>query len=132
MPCHAGETVKLKDLLDEAVRRCGDDMASRRSESDAAPSDGGGGGGAAGGDDDAADAAAMEAAYAHAARVVGIGAVKYADLSMNRESNYRFSYAKMLSLNGNTAPYMLYAYARIRGIQVRSVGRSEGLPWSIN
>ena len=36
---------------------------------------------------------------------------------MNRESNYRFSFSKMLSLNGNTAPYILYAYVRIRGIQ---------------
>jgi arginyl-tRNA synthetase len=50
------------------------------------------------------------------AKLVGIAAVKYADLSMNRESNYRFSYDRMLSLNGNTAPYMLYAYARICGI----------------
>jgi len=49
-------------------------------------------------------------------RTVGIGSVKYADLSLNRESNYRFSYERMLSLNGNTAPYMLYAYARICGI----------------
>lgn len=47
---------------------------------------------------------------------VGIGAVKYTDLSMNRESNYKFSYERMLSLNGNTAPYMLYAYARICSI----------------
>ena len=39
---------------------------------------------------------------------------RYADLSLNRESNYRFSYNKMLALNGNTAPYMLYAYARIQ------------------
>ena len=50
------------------------------------------------------------------AQIVGIGAVKYADLSMNRESNYKFSYERMLSLNGNTAPYILYAYACIRGI----------------
>eukprot|EP00611_Tribonema_gayanum_P029266 TRINITY_DN7772_c0_g1_i3.p1 TRINITY_DN7772_c0_g1~~TRINITY_DN7772_c0_g1_i3.p1 ORF type:complete len:439 (-),score=159.80 TRINITY_DN7772_c0_g1_i3:58-1374(-) len=54
------------------------------------------------------------------ARKVGLGAVKYADLSMNRESNYRFSYAKMLSLQGNTAPYMMYAYARIQGIRRRA------------
>jgi arginyl-tRNA synthetase len=47
----------------------------------------------------------------------GLGAVKYADLSMNREGNYKFSYEKMLSMSGNTAPYLLYAYARIRGIQ---------------
>merc|ERR1712134_181970 len=51
------------------------------------------------------------------AKVVGIGAVKYADLSLNRESNYKFSYEKMLSLSGNTAPYMLYGYARINGIR---------------
>lgn len=49
------------------------------------------------------------------AQVVGVGAVKYADLCMNRESNYRFSYEKMLSMQGNTAPYMLYAFARVQG-----------------
>ena len=52
--------------------------------------------------------------------------MKYADLSMNRESNYKFSYGRMLSLNGNTAPYMLYAYARICGIVRRATGQSEG------
>lgn len=59
------------------------------------------------------------------AELVGIAAVKYADLSMNRESNYRFSYDRMLSLNGNTAPYMLYAYARICGI-IRKAGDIQG------
>ncbi len=49
-------------------------------------------------------------------KVVGISAVKYADLSQNRTSNYVFSYDKMLSLKGNTAPYMLYAYVRTQGI----------------
>ncbi|HYD10000.1 MAG TPA: arginine--tRNA ligase [Acidimicrobiales bacterium] len=48
--------------------------------------------------------------------VIGIGAVKYADLSQNRQSNYVFSYEKMLSLKGNTAPYLQYAYARMRSI----------------
>ncbi|NEQ88532.1 MAG: arginine--tRNA ligase, partial [Moorea sp. SIO2I5] len=43
-------------------------------------------------------------------------AVKYADLSQNRTSNYIFSFDKMLALQGNTAPYMLYAYVRIQGI----------------
>jgi arginyl-tRNA synthetase len=47
---------------------------------------------------------------------VGIGAVKYADLSQNRTSNYIFSFDKMLALQGNTAPYMLYAYVRVQGI----------------
>jgi arginyl-tRNA synthetase len=50
------------------------------------------------------------------AETVGLGAVKYADLSQNRTSNYLFSFDKMLALQGNTAPYMLYAYVRIQGI----------------
>lgn len=50
------------------------------------------------------------------ARIVGIGAVKYADLSQNRTSDYVFTWDKMLSLQGNTAPYMQYAYARVRSI----------------
>lgn len=58
-----------------------------------------------------------EALLEQKARVVGIGSVKYADLSMNRVSSYRFSFKKMLALAGNTAPYMLYAYARIEGIR---------------
>ncbi len=49
-------------------------------------------------------------------QVIGMSAVKYADLSQNRTSNYIFSYDKMLSLQGNTAPYMLYAYVRVQGI----------------
>ncbi len=47
---------------------------------------------------------------------IGISAIKYADLSQNRTSNYIFSYDKMLALQGNTAPYMLYAYVRVQGI----------------
>lgn len=50
------------------------------------------------------------------ARVVGIGAVQYADLSQNRSSNYVFSWDRMLALDGNTAPYLLYAVARIHSI----------------
>ncbi len=50
------------------------------------------------------------------AEVVGIAALKYADLSQNRESDYIFSYDKMLALQGNTATYMQYAYARVRNI----------------
>ena len=49
-------------------------------------------------------------------QTIGIGAIKYADLSQNRTSNYIFSYDKMLALQGNTAPYMLYAYVRVQGI----------------
>ena len=75
----------------------------------------------------------LEEALSSLARTVGIGAVKYADLSMNRESNYKFSYGRMLSLNGNTAPYMLYAYARICGIVRRATGQSEdvGVVWPL-
>ena len=47
---------------------------------------------------------------------MGIGALKYADLSQNRTSDYVFSYDKMLAMNGNTATYMQYAYARVRSI----------------
>jgi arginyl-tRNA synthetase len=47
---------------------------------------------------------------------VGIGAIKYADLAHNRTSDYKFSYDKMLAMNGNTAAYMQYSYARVRSI----------------
>ncbi|GAX20090.1 arginyl-tRNA synthetase [Fistulifera solaris] len=100
----SGETVKLKDLLNEAVKIAGHDLRSR-------------------------NAATTNASYLEQidriAQIVGIGAVKYADLSMNRESNYRFSYDRMLSLNGNTAPYMLYSYARICGIVRKGSGQTD-------
>ena len=92
----SGDTVKLMDLLDEAITRTTADVRSRL-ESEGRTED--------------------DAFVDGVARAVGIGAVKYADLAMNRQSNYRFSFDKMLSLQGNTAPYMMYAYARIRGIQ---------------
>ena len=99
----SGDTVKLKDLLDEAVRIAAEDIKSRQTNpEDDLPKD-----------------------LMDVARTVGIGAVKYADLSMNRESNYKFSYGRMLSLNGNTAPYMLYAYARICGIVRKATGQSD-------
>jgi len=100
----SGDTVKLKDLLDEAVRIAGVDIRSRLDEPDAE----------------------LSLDVQEVMRRVGIGAVKYADLSMNRESNYKFSYDRMLSLNGNTAPYMLYAYARICGIVKKATGHEEG------
>lgn len=94
----SGETVRLADLLDEAVRIAREDVAARQAEGDGA-----------------LDVDAL-------AQTIGIAAVKYADLSMNRNSNYKFSYKKMLSLSGNTAPYMLYAYARISGIRRKAGG----------
>ncbi|MBE9052171.1 arginine--tRNA ligase [Nostocales cyanobacterium LEGE 11386] len=91
----SGDTVRLRDLLDEAVIRARADLEARLKEEER-----------------------QETAefINNVAEVVGISAVKYADLSQNRTSNYIFSYDKMLDLKGNTAPYMLYAYARIQGI----------------
>jgi arginyl-tRNA synthetase len=109
----SGDTVRLKDLLDEAVRIAGEDIRSRMAEGEGE--------------------AKLTDALSSVARTVGIGAVKYADLSMNRESNYKFSYGRMLSLNGNTAPYMLYAYARICGIVRKATGQGEddALVWPV-
>jgi arginyl-tRNA synthetase len=55
-------------------------------------------------------------ARARVAEVVGLGAIKYADLSQNRLSDYVFDWQKMLAMNGNTAAYLQYAYARIQSI----------------
>jgi arginyl-tRNA synthetase len=87
----SGETVKLAELLDEAEERAFKIVSEKNPES-------------------------LEADRREIARVVGIGAVKYADLLPNRQSDYIFSWDKMLALQGNTAPYMLYAYTRIRSI----------------
>ncbi len=91
----AGETVRLRDLLDEAIAHTRADLGKRLQEEDRVET---------------------EAFKQHVAKVVGISAVKYADLSQNRTKDYRFSYDKMLALQGNTAPYLLYAYVRIQGI----------------
>jgi len=95
-----GGTVKLMDLLDEAEKRAYDLVTAKNAE------------------DVAAERAEplTEDRRREVARIVGIGAVKYADLAQNRTSYYVFSWEKMLSLAGNTAPYMQYAYARVRSI----------------
>jgi len=93
----SGDTVGLESLLDEAVRRAAETVAAN---DDAKP----------GGPELSADE------RARIAQIVGIGALKYADLSQNRTSDYVFSYDKMLAMNGNTATYMQYAYARVRSI----------------
>jgi arginyl-tRNA synthetase len=87
----AGEVVKLSRLLDEAQDRALAEVNARANELD----------------DDA---------RREVARVVGIGAVKYADLSKNRTSDYVFDWDQMLSFDGNTAPYLQYAYSRIRSV----------------
>jgi arginyl-tRNA synthetase len=91
----SGDTVRLKDLLDEAIARARADLQQRLQEEDRTET---------------------EEFIEHTARIVGIDAVKYADLSQNRTSSYIFSFDKMLALQGNTAPYMLYAYVRVQGI----------------
>ena len=88
----SGENVKLKDLLDEAVERA---KAVVEQKNPDLPED----------------------KKAEIAKAVGIGAVKYADYSNNRTSDYIFSFDKMLAMDGNTAPYMQYAYARIKSIE---------------
>jgi len=87
----AGEVVKLADLLDEAVERAAQLLEEREAEYSAEE-------------------------RAEIARKVGIGAVKYADLSKNRITDYVFSWQQMLSFEGDTAPYLQYACARIRSI----------------
>ncbi|HVM51666.1 MAG TPA: arginine--tRNA ligase [Acidimicrobiales bacterium] len=89
-----GDNPKLAELLQEAVDRARAFVIARAAErQEPVPDD-----------------------VDQIAHTIGIGAVKYADLSQNRFSNYVFSYEKMLSLRGNTAPYLQYAYARMRSI----------------
>jgi arginyl-tRNA synthetase len=87
----SGETVKLADLLDEAEERAFKIVSEKSIE-------------------------LPESQRREIARVIGLGAVKYADLLPNRQSDYFFSWDKMLALQGNTAPYLQYAYARIKSI----------------
>jgi arginyl-tRNA synthetase len=87
----SGETIRLAELLDEAEERAFQ-LVSEKSPD------------------------LPEAQRREIARAVGISAVKYADLLPNRQSDYVFSWDKLLALNGNTAPYLQYAYARIRSI----------------
>ncbi|MHC4536907.1 MAG: arginine--tRNA ligase [Planctomycetota bacterium] len=88
----SGENVKLKELLDEAVERAKSVVEEKNPELSSEKKE-------------------------QIAKAVGIGAVKYADYSNNRTSDYVFSFDKMLAMDGNTAPYMQYAYARIKSIE---------------
>ena len=91
----SGATVKLKDLLDEAVERTRNDLETRLEKEERKET---------------------SEFINHTTQVVGLSAVKYADLSQNRTSDYKFDYDKMLDLKGNTAPYLLYAYVRVQGV----------------
>ena len=95
-----GGTVKLIDLLDEAVIKAKEAIKDKEAYS--------------------------EEEVNALAKIIGIGAVKYADLSINRESNYIFNWDKMLSFEGNTSLYMQYAYARIQSIFKRFDGELKG------
>lgn len=87
----SGGTIKLIDLLDEAKDRAKQLIQSKNSEMD-------------------------EQELDRLSEIVGIGAVKYADLSKNRTTDYIFDWDHMLSFDGNTAPYMLYAFSRVNSI----------------
>ncbi|NEQ95521.1 MAG: arginine--tRNA ligase [Cyanothece sp. SIO2G6] len=91
----SGDALKLEEMLEEAIAYARTDLINRLQ---------------------AANRDESEEFINEVARVIGISAIKYADLSQNRTSNYIFSYDKMLALQGNTAPYMINAYVRVRGI----------------
>ncbi|MFI1681320.1 arginine--tRNA ligase [Streptomyces sp. NPDC020607] len=91
----AGETVRLEDLLDEAVQRAADVVREKAR--------------------DLTEEEIQERAFQ-----VGIGAVKYADLSTSANRDYKFDLDQMVSLNGDTSVYLQYAYARIKSILRRA------------
>ncbi|NKQ13153.1 arginine--tRNA ligase [Pseudomonas sp. SST3] len=93
-----GGTVKLVDLLDEAEQRAYSLVKGKNPD-------------------------LQETELRQIARAVGIGAVKYADLSKHRTSDYSFNFEQMLSFEGNTAPYLLYAYTRVASV-FRKLGTS--------
>jgi arginyl-tRNA synthetase len=105
MKTRSGENVPLRDLLEEAIRRAAQIIADKNPE-------------------------LIESERAEIAKVIGIGAIKYADLSQYRMTDYIFSFDRMLSLQGNTAPYLQNAYVRIRSI-FRKLGGTFASPAQI-
>ena len=103
----SGDTVKLVDLLDEAVERATRLVREKNPE-------------------------LSDEQAAHIGRVVGIGAVKYADLSKNRTSDYVFDWDNMLSFEGNTAPYLQYAYTRVQSVFRRAGEWNESAALQLN
>ncbi len=105
-----GENVKLKDLLDEAIERAKKIVDEKNPDSSEEQKEG-----------------LSKKQKERIAEAVGIGAVKYADYSNNRTSDYVFSFDKMLAMDGNTAPYMQYAYARIKSIERKAEDKDKGI-----
>ena len=103
----SGDTVKLVDLLDEAVERATRLVREKNPE-------------------------LSDEQAAHIGRVVGIGAVKYTDLSKNRTSDYVFDWDNMLSFEGNTAPYLQYAYTRVQSVFRRAGEWNESAALQLN
>ncbi len=97
-----GADVKLRDVIEEAVSRARDLVNAKNPELD-------------------------DAARGRVAEVVGVGAIKYAELSKNRTTDYIFDWDTMLSFEGNTAPYLQYAYTRIRSIFRRADIKPDAL-----
>jgi arginyl-tRNA synthetase len=98
-----GGTVKLSELIDEAVQQAAAVIAARDEEMDKLPPD----------------------QLTFVAEAVGVGAVKYADLSTDRVRDYRFDWDRMLSFDGNTGPYLQYAHARVCSIFRRAAETGE-------
>lgn len=100
----SGDTIKLKDLLDEARDRSLEILREREANEQSRQGH-------------------TEEEMLRLSRIIGYGAVKYFDLKQNRTSDYKFSFDKVLDLNGNTAVFLLYSYARLCSIQ-----RKAGVP----
>ncbi|CAE7620218.1 EMB1027 [Symbiodinium sp. CCMP2456] len=98
----SGEVVRLRDLLDEAADRSEVELRKRAENANIVLDE------------------EKEAKLKQNAESIGVAAVKYFDLRQNRNSDYRFSYDSMLDPKGNTAVYVLYAYARIAGVLRRA------------
>jgi len=111
----SGETVKLVDLLDEAVERAGQEIKNRVENQS---KDGG------------EAFLKTEEDQKDAAEKIGIAAVRYFDMKQNRTSPYVFSYDRMLDAKGNSAVFLFYAYARIRSIQRKAGVDMASLPAS--
>ena len=98
----SGDTVRLVDVIDEAIDRA--EIVAREKAKDSAEID--------------------EATLKEIARIVGVGSIKYADLSSDRVKDYVFDLERMVSFDGNTAGYCQYAYARARSV----LRKSDGVP----